>query len=90
MTTLAYHLLVRHDVPRMAYLPIALAIIAVPPAIFWYRERRFEFRLETFNLFNWVNFDFPAMNVGNQNTFGRITNSLRNPREMQMAVKFYF
>ena len=53
-------------------------------------QRRFEFRLETFNLFNWVNFDFPAMNVGNQNTFGRITNSLRNPREMQMAVKFYF
>jgi hypothetical protein len=41
---LTYHLLVRHDVPRMVYLPIALAILAVPPAIFWYRERRFEFR----------------------------------------------
>jgi hypothetical protein len=53
-------------------------------------QRRFEFRLETFNLFNWVNFDFPATNVSNQGTFGRITSTLRNPREMQMAVKFYF
>jgi hypothetical protein len=53
-------------------------------------QRRFEFRLETFNLFNWVNFGFPATNVSNQGTFGGITSSLRDPREMQMAVKFYF
>jgi MFS family permease len=52
--------------------------------------RRLEFRLETFNLFNWVNYDFPAASVGNPATFGKITASLGGPREMQMAVKFYF
>ena len=52
--------------------------------------RRLEFRLETFNLFNWVNYDFPAANVGSPATFGKISSSIGGPREMQMAVKFYF
>jgi hypothetical protein len=43
-----------------------------------------------FNLFNWVNYGFPAANVGNAGTFGRITSTLGDPREMQLAVKFYF
>ena len=53
-------------------------------------QRRVEFRLEIFNLFNWTNFGFPASSVANLNTFGKITSSLRDPREMQLAVKFYF
>jgi len=53
-------------------------------------ERRLELRLEVFNLFNWTNFGFPAANVSNQGTFGRITSSLGDPREMQLAVKVYF
>ena len=53
-------------------------------------QRRLEFRLEIFNLFNWTNFGFPGSSVANQNTFGRISSSLRDPREMQLAVKFYF
>jgi hypothetical protein len=53
-------------------------------------ERRVELRLETFNLFNWVSFGFPASNVSNLNTFGRITSTLGDPREIQLAVKFYF
>jgi hypothetical protein len=32
---------------------------------------------------------FPAVSVSNPTTFGRITSSL-DPREMQMALKFYF
>lgn len=37
-----------------------------------------------------VNHGFPALSVSNPTTFGRITSSLGDPREMQMAVKFYF
>ena len=53
-------------------------------------ERRLEFRIETFNLFNWVNYGFPGANVSNLNSFGRITTTLGDPREIQLAVKFYF
>jgi hypothetical protein len=52
--------------------------------------RRLELRAEIFNVFNWTNFGFPASNVSNQGTFGQITSSLGDPREMQFAVKFYF
>jgi hypothetical protein len=52
--------------------------------------KRVELRLETFNLFNWTNFGFPGSSVANLNTFGVISSSLRDPREMQLAVKFYF
>jgi Carboxypeptidase regulatory-like domain/TonB dependent receptor len=53
-------------------------------------DKRLELRAEVFNLFNWVNYGFPAANVGNAGTFGRITSTLGDPREMQVAVKFYF
>jgi hypothetical protein len=53
-------------------------------------ERRAEFRVETFNLFNWVNFGFPASNISNLGTFGRITSSIGDQREIQLALKFYF
>jgi hypothetical protein len=53
-------------------------------------ERRLELRLETFNLFNWVNYGFPAASVSNLGTFGRITSTLGDPREIQLAAKFYF
>ena len=53
-------------------------------------DKRLELRAEVFNLFNWVNYGFPAANVSNAGTFGRITSTLGDPREMQLAVKFYF
>ena len=40
-------------------------------------ERRVELRVETFNLFNWVNYGFPAANISNLGTFGRITSTHR-------------
>jgi len=52
--------------------------------------RRLELRLEGFNVFNWTNYDFPSASVSNQATFGRITGTLGDPREMQLAVKLYF
>jgi hypothetical protein len=52
--------------------------------------KRVELRVETFNLFNWVNYGFPAANISNLGTFGRITTSLGDQREIQVAAKFYF
>jgi Carboxypeptidase regulatory-like domain len=53
-------------------------------------QKRVELRVETFNLFNWVNYGFPAANISNLGTFGRITSSLGDQREIQIAAKFYF
>jgi hypothetical protein len=53
-------------------------------------DKRVELRVETFNLFNWVNYDFPGMNVSAPASFGKISASVDAPREMQFAVKFYF
>ena len=52
--------------------------------------RRLEFRIEAFNVFNWTNYDFPAASVSTPATFGRITSTLGDPREIQLAAKFYF
>ena len=53
-------------------------------------ERRLELRIEVFNLFNWVNFGFPGSSVSNLNTFGIISSTRGDERQMQLAVKFYF
>jgi len=53
-------------------------------------NRRIEFRWETFNLFNWVNYANPGANVSQPASFGKITSTFGDPREMQLAVKFYF
>jgi carboxypeptidase family protein/TonB-dependent receptor-like protein len=53
-------------------------------------QKRVELRIEVFNLFNWVNYDFPGMNVSTPASFGKISASVDAPREMQFAVKFYF
>lgn len=52
--------------------------------------RRAELRWEVFNLFNNVNYGGPGLNVDSPTTFGRITSTVGSPREMQLAVKFYF
>ena len=53
---------------------------------------RFEFRAEAFNLFNRVRFGTGDLNLQDQN-FGRLTSSsdlLNTPRQLQLALKFYF
>ena len=39
-----YVVRVWRDVPLVWYLWLALALLAVPPVIFWYRRHRFEYR----------------------------------------------
>ncbi len=52
--------------------------------------RRIELRVESFNAFNWVNYGRPGQSVSNAATFGKISTTLGDPRELQFAVKFYF
>ncbi len=52
-------------------------------------DRRIEFRLEAFNVLNWVNYGLPGNRFG-RGSFGRITRTLGSPREMQVALKLYF
>lgn len=50
---------------------------------------RFEFRAEAFNAFNHPAFGNPASFFGAGN-FGQISSTITDPRELQLALKFYF
>jgi hypothetical protein len=57
-------------------------------------KKSFEFRVEVFNLTNTPNFALPSiLNFLDTADFGRITSTVDNPndpRELQLALKFYF
>ena len=50
---------------------------------------KLDFRVETFNAFNRVRFNPGSTNIDDPN-FGRVTNTLNDPRRMQFALKLYF
>ncbi|MBK7930366.1 MAG: TonB-dependent receptor [Bryobacterales bacterium] len=50
---------------------------------------RAQFRLETFNLFNTPQFDLPNATIGNP-AAGRITATVGNNRQIQLALRFQF
>jgi hypothetical protein len=50
---------------------------------------RLDFRWELFNLFNRVRFDPGSRNLDDPN-FGRVLNTLNDPRRMQFGFKLYF
>ena len=52
-------------------------------------SKRFEFRAEFFNMFNHTQFDNPDGNSTDGSDFGRIKRA-KAPREVQMALKYYF
>jgi hypothetical protein len=49
-----------------------------------------QIRVEMFNALNRVVFGSPASNIGNAETFGRITSQSNSPRNMQIALKVTF
>lgn len=54
-------------------------------------ERRFELRGEFFNAFNHANFANPNADITlPPSAFGKVTSTVGNPREIQLAGKFYF
>jgi hypothetical protein len=52
-------------------------------------QRYFEFRAEAFNLFNNVVFGIPNNGLGGTN-FGEVTSQQNTPRQIQLALKFYY
>ena len=53
-------------------------------------ERKIELRFEFFNAFNHANFANPATNMSNTATFGKVISTINDPRQIQLAGKFYF
>ncbi len=64
-------------------------------------SKRFELRAEFFNAFNHPNFANPSANIGSPGSFGKVFGTLSpilgtdsggpgDPREVQLALKFYF
>jgi hypothetical protein len=52
-------------------------------------ERYFEFRVDAFNLFNNVVFNVPDTTISDSN-FGEVTSQQNTPRQLQLALKFYY
>jgi hypothetical protein len=53
-------------------------------------SKYFDFRAEFFNAFNHASFGPPNRNVASPATFGIIGSTISNPRNLEMALKFYF
>jgi hypothetical protein len=64
--------------------------LALAKTIRMQRNSTIQIRVEMFNAFNRVEFGNPASNIGNPETFGRITSQANTPRNMQIALKVTF
>ncbi|MDQ3258996.1 MAG: TonB-dependent receptor [Acidobacteriota bacterium] len=63
--------------------------ISLAKTIGFGESRRLDLRAEAFNVLNRVRFNPGNTNINDPN-FGRVTNTLNDPRRMQFAAKFYF
>ncbi len=52
-------------------------------------ERRINFRIEVYNIFNHPNFAVPDTNISNT-TFGQISSMAGQPRQFQLALRYEF
>jgi hypothetical protein len=52
-------------------------------------KKRFEFRAEAFNITNTPTWGTPA-NIVNVANFGRVLGIANTPRQVQLALKFYW
>ena len=86
-------------VPPLGYGNAGVALFDAPAQKTWdfalfkdFRIReghRLQFRWEAFNFTNTPQFSAPSASLGDSN-FGRITSTILNNREMQLALKYYF
>lgn len=52
--------------------------------------RKIELRFEFFNALNHANFSNPSTSMNNLATFGKVNSTINDPRQIQLAGKFYF
>jgi hypothetical protein len=52
--------------------------------------RKIELRVEAFNAFNHANFANPSSSFTSPGTFGKVGSTVNDPRQIQLAGKFYF
>ncbi len=75
--------------------------IAILKRIRILEDHSIQFRTEFFNAFNHPNFGNPNANISSPGSFGKVSNTLApilgndsggpgDPREIQLALKFYF
>jgi hypothetical protein len=57
---------------------------------FWGEDRRIEFRVEAFNLFNTVILGTPGHDISNRSSFGKANGTANSPRQLQLGAKFIF
>src|SRR5215471_14758858 len=53
-------------------------------------SKYFQFRAEFFNALNHASWGPPTRDITSPTSFGQITSQVQNPRNIQMALKFYF
>jgi hypothetical protein len=77
--------------PRLLHGPGSRAVdLSVFKQIPFGEMMRLELRFEFFNAFNHANFANPAATMTNTATFGKVSSTVNDPRQIQMAAKFYF
>ena len=52
--------------------------------------RKIELRFEFFNVLNRANFANPSTSMSNTMIFGKVSSTINDPRQIQLAGKFYF
>jgi hypothetical protein len=56
----------------------------------WSEKQKLQFRADAFNIFNHTNFDLPGASLINTATFGDITKTVNDARQLQLGLKYSF
>ncbi len=75
--------------PKVRAFPNFNEDVSLAKSFYIGETRHLDFRAEAFNLFNRVVFGSPDSNLDSK-TFGVVSSQLNNPRQMQLALKFYW
>ena len=75
--------------PKLRSFPSFNENISMAKSFVIHESKRIDFRWEAFNMLNRTAFALPSTNL-NSASFGLVTSQANNPRQMQVALKFYW